>query len=163
MKRRTQAVWCGIVAAAMAGGVSADAPSRTYQLPPNSEVISYLLQSVNWYRHDCAERQVANETTDFMFLDDNLAIERHIVKLSFEFAKADAVLEATVASSHRAATSADALPADVARFIELKNRNDELSQQAMQETQDLDKRLNRAKGTDAKKLQAAKEDVQTRL
>jgi len=31
---------------------------------------------VNWYRHGYAELQVANEPADFMFLDDNQAIER---------------------------------------------------------------------------------------
>ena len=88
MKRVAQIAACwGIVAAAIAGGLSADIPPSTYQLPSNSEVIGYLLQSVNWYRHVYAERQVANEPTDFMFLDDNQAIERQIVKLSFEFAK----------------------------------------------------------------------------
>ena len=93
MKRRVQvAVCCGIVAAAMAGGLSADTPPSTYHLPSNSEVIGYLLQSVNWYRHVYTERQVANDPGDLMFLDDNRATERQIVTLSFDFAKADALL-----------------------------------------------------------------------
>ena len=162
MKRYAPAALCVIVAAVMVGGVSADTPSNKYQLPSNSEVIGYLLQSVNWYHHVYAERRVANETTDFMFLDDNQAIERHIVQLSFDFAKADAMLEATGAPSHGGATSTDP-PADLARFIELKNRNDELSQQATKEIQALDKKLNHAKGPDRRKFEAAKEDAQTRL
>jgi hypothetical protein len=157
------AACCGIVAAAMAGGLSADIPPSTYQLPSNSEVIGYLFQSVNWYRHVYAERQVANEPTDFMFLDDNQATERQIVKLSFEFAKADATLETRAASSHDGTTSTDPPPADLAHFIELKKRNDELSQQAMKEIRNLDKRLNAARGADRGKLKAAEEDAQTRL
>lgn len=82
MKRGAQiAACCGIVAAAIVGGLSADTPPGTYRLPSNSEVVGYLLQSVNWYRHVYAERRVANEPTDFVFLDDNQAIERQIVKL----------------------------------------------------------------------------------
>jgi hypothetical protein len=42
---------------------------------------------VNWYRYVYTERQVANEPADLVFLDDNQAIERQIVKLSFEFAR----------------------------------------------------------------------------
>ena len=164
MKRGAQiAACCGIVAAAIAGGLSADIPPSTYQLPSNSEVIGYLLQSVNWYRHVYAERQVANEPTDFMFLDDNQAIERQIVKLSFEFAKADAMLVTSAASSHGGTTSTDPRPADLAHFIELKKRNDELSQQTMKEIKDLDKRLKSANGADRRKLEAAGEDAQTRL
>jgi len=154
---------CAIVAAAIAGRLSANTPPSAYQLPSNSEVIGYLLQSVNWYRHVYTERQVANEPADLMFLDDNRAIERQIVKLSFEFAKADALLEASTDSSHGRPTSSTPPPADLAHFIELKNRNDQLSQQAIEAIKNLDKKLNTAKGADRKKLKAAEEDVQTRL
>lgn len=164
MKRGAQiATCCGIVAAAIAGGLSADIPPSTYQLPSNSEVIGYLVQSVNWYRHVYAERQVANEPTDFMFLDDNQAIEQQIVKLSFEFAKADAMMETSAVSSHGGTTSTSPPPADLEHFVELKKRNDELSQQAMEEIKNLDKRLNTARGADRGKLKAAEEDAQTRL
>jgi hypothetical protein len=164
VKRVAQiAACCGIVAAAIAGGLSADIPPSTYRLPSNSELIGYLLQSVNWYRHVYAERQVANEPTDFMFLDDNQAIERQIVKLSFEFAKADAIVETSAASSHSGTTSTSPPPADLDHFIELKKRNDDLSQQAMEEIKNLDKRLNAASGADRGKLKAAEEDAQTRL
>ena len=129
----------------------------------NSEVIGYLLQSVNWYRHVYTERRVANEPADFMFLDDNQAIERQIVKLSFEFAKADATLQTSAASSHGRPASSESPSADLAHFIELKTRNDQLSQQATEEIKNLDKRASRAKGADRRKLKAAEEDAQTRL
>jgi small-conductance mechanosensitive channel len=157
------ALCCWIVAAAMAGGLSPDTVPSTYRLPSNSEVIGYLLQSVNWYRHVYAERQVANEPADFMFLDNNQVIERQIVKLSFEFAKADAMVETSAASSHSGTTSTSPPPADLDHFIELKKRNDELSQQAMEEIKNLDKRLNTASGAERGKLKAAEEDAQTRL
>jgi small-conductance mechanosensitive channel len=157
------AACCAIVAATITNGLSADARPSAYQLPSNSEVIGYLLQSVNWYRHVYTERQVANEPTDLIFLDDNQEIERQIVKLSFEFAKADAKLGTATASSHGRPTSSDPPPADLAHFIELKNRNDRLSQETIEEIKNLDKRLNGAKGGDRRKLQAAEEDAQTRL
>jgi len=164
VKRGAQiAACCGIVAVAIAGGLSTDIPPSTYQPPSNSEVIGYLLQSVNWYRHVYAERQVANEPTDFMFLDDNQGVEQQIVKLSFEFAKSDAAVETSAASSHGGTKSPDPPPADLTHFIELKKRNDELSQQAMEEIRNLDKRLNTANGADRGKLKAAEEDAQTRL
>src|ERR1700678_240778 len=157
------AACCAVVAAAMADGLSVDTLPSTYQLPSNSEVIGYLLQSVSWYRHVYTERQVANEPADLVFLDDNQAIEHRIVKLSFEFAKADAVLETSADSSPGRPASADASPADLAHFIDLKNRNDQLSQQTMEEIKNLDKKLNKAKGDDRRNLKAAEEDAQTRL
>jgi hypothetical protein len=157
------AACCAIVAAAMADALPVDTLPSTYQLPSNSEVIGYLLQSVSWYRHVYTERQVANEPADLVFLDDNQAIERQIVKLSFEFAKADAALETSADSSPGRPASPDASPADLAHFIDLKNRNDQLSQQTMEEIKNLDTKLNKAKGDDRRNLKAAEEDAQTRL
>jgi hypothetical protein len=154
---------CAIVAAAMTGVLSADNPPSTYQLPSNSEVIGYLLQSVNWYRHVYTERLVANEPEDLVFLDDNQAIERQIVNLSFEFAKADAKLETSAAALHSGTISSDPPPADLAHFIELQNRNDQLRQKAIEEIKNLDKSVKRAKRADRRKLKAAEEDAQTRL
>jgi hypothetical protein len=153
---------CAIIAAAMTAGLSADTRPSTYQLPSNSEVIGYLLQSVNWYRHGYNERQVAVEPADLMLLDDNQALERQIVKLSFEFAKAEATLQTSTASSRGGTTPSDA-PPDLAHFIELKNRNDQLAQQTMQEIKNLDERLHKAKSADRRTLEAAEEDAQTRL
>ena len=129
------AVGCAVVVVAMAGSgrVAADTPPSTYQLPSDSEVIGYLIQSVNWYRHVYTERQVANEPADLMFLDDNQAIERQIVKLSFEFAEANASLEMNAASLRGGTTPSHPPSADLAHFIELKKRNDQLSQQAIEE------------------------------
>jgi small-conductance mechanosensitive channel len=163
-KRCAQVAAClAIVASAMAGGPSAGTPPNTYQLPSNSEVISYLLQSVNWYRHVYIERQVANDPADLIFLDENQAIERQIAKLSFEFAKADAMLETSSASLHGRPGSADSSSADLAHFVELKKRNDQLRQRAIEEIKNLGEMANKAKGADRGKLKAAEEDAQTRL
>jgi Mechanosensitive ion channel len=158
------AACCAIVAAAMVRRPSADTPPSRYRLPSNSQVVGYLLQSVTWYRHVYTERQVANEPADLMFLDDNQAIELQILKFSFEFAKAEATLQTRdTPFFHDTTTSSDAPPADLAHFIELKKRTDQLSQQAIDEIKKLDNTLNRAKGTDRRKLKAAEEDAQIRL
>src|SRR5580692_5719709 len=164
LQQGTQAATCcAIVAAAMAGGLSADTPPSTYQLPSDAAVIGYLFQSVNWHRHVYTERQIAKEPADLMFLDDNQAIERQIVKLSFEFAKADATLEASTASSHDRPAASDSPPADLAHFIKLKGRNDQLIQQVMHEIENLDKKAKKATGADRRTWKAAEEDAQTRL
>lgn len=164
MKRSAQVAACwGIVVVAMASGLSAKTPPSTYELPSNERVVGYLLQSVSWYRHAYAEQRVANGPVGLIFLDDNRGIELQIVKLSFEFAKADAMLETSAASSHDGNTSTGPPPADLAHFIELRKRNDELSQQAMKEIRNLDKKLHSANEADRSKLKAAEEDAQTRL
>jgi Mechanosensitive ion channel len=158
------ATHCAIVAIAMSGGLSADTTEGSYQLPSDAQVIGYVLQSVNWYRHVYTERQVASDSGDLVFLNDNQAIESQIVKLSFEFARADVALAKTAASRHDAvATLAAPASADLTHFIEVKNRNDQLTQQTSADIGKLNEKIASARKTDRKKLKAALDDAQSRL
>jgi len=158
------ATCCAILATAMVRGLSADIPQSSYQLPSAAQVIGYLLQSVNWYRHVYTERQVASDPGDLVFLNDNQAIESQIVKLSFEFAKADAALAKTASSAHDAAmTSAAPSSVDLAHFVELKNRNDQETQQTSADIRKLNETIASARKADRKKLKAALDDAQSRL
>jgi hypothetical protein len=158
------AISCVIVAIAISAAFSADTAQDSYQLPSDTQVIGYLLQSLNWYRHVYTERQVANDPGDLVFLNDNQALEAQIVKLSFEFAKADAALAKTAISSADApAAVAGPASADLAHFIELKNRNDQLTQQTSVDIEKLNEKIASAGKADRKELEAALDDAQSRL
>ncbi len=158
------ATCCAILVTAMVRGLSADTSQSSCQVPSDAQVIGYLLQSANWYRHVYTERQVAGDPGDLVFLNDNQAIEGQIVKLSFEFAKADADLAKTATSPHDApATPAAPASADLAHFIELKNRNDQASQQTSEDIGNLNEKIASARKADRKKLKAALDDAQSRL
>lgn len=158
------ATCCVIFAIAISGGLSADTTQGSYQLPSDAQVIGYLLQSVSWYRHSYSERQVADDPEDLVFLNDNQAIESQIVRLSFEFAKADVALAKTATSPHDAAAmSAGPSSVDLAHFIELKNRNDLVTQQTSEDIGQLNEKLASARKADRKKLNAALDDAQSRL
>jgi hypothetical protein len=155
------ATCCAFVVTAIVGGLSAGSP-QTYELPSNEQVVAYLLKSADWYRHVYAEQQVADGPAGLIFLDDNRAIELQIVKLSFEFAKADATL-ATATSPHDGPTLSDPPSSDLAYFIELRNRNDQVRREAIQEVETLNKKIARAKNSERQELQAALEDAEGRL
>jgi hypothetical protein len=158
------ATCCAILATTMVRGLSADTAQSSYQLPPDEQVIGYLLQSVKWYRHVYTERQVASDPGDLVFLNDNQAIQGQIVKLSFEFAKADVALAKTARSPHDAAAPlAGPAPAGLTHFIELKNRNDQLTQQTTEDIGKLNEKIASARKADRKKLSAALDDAQSRL
>ena len=165
MKRYSLIVTCcAIFAIARSGGLSADTTQVSYQLPSDAQVIGYLLQSEDWYRHVYTERQVASDPGDLVFLNDNQALESQIVKLSFEFARADAALARTATSPHDTpAMLAAPASADLAHFIELKNRNDQATQQTTEDIGKLNEKIVSARKADRKKLQAALDDAQSRL
>jgi len=155
---------CAIFAIAISGGLSADTTQDSYQLPSDAQVIGYLLQSVTWYRHLYTERQVASDPADLVFLNDNQALESQIVKLSFEFAKADAALAKTATSPHDTpAPLAAPASEDLAHFIKLKNRDDQLTQQTSENIGKLNEKIASAGKADRKKLKAALDDAQSRL
>ncbi len=158
------ATCCAIFAIAISGGLAADTRQGSYQLPSDTQVIGYLLQSVNWYHHVYTERQVASDPEDLVFLNDNQAIESQIVELSFEFARADVVL-ANTAVSPRDTPAAVPGPAsaDLAHFIELKNRNDRVTQQTSADIGKLNEKIASAPKADRNKLEAALDDAQSRL
>lgn len=156
------AVCCAFLAMAIVGGFSASSP-QAYDLPSNEQVVEYLLQSVNWYRHAYAEQQVANGPAGLIFLDDNRGTELQIVKLSFQFAKADATLETTAPSPHSGPTLSDPPTSDLTYFTELKNRNDQVRQEAIHEVETLNKKIARAKNSERQELKAALDDVEGRL
>jgi hypothetical protein len=80
-----------------------------------------------------AEREVASDPGDFLFLEDNQTIEGQIATLSFEFAKADAVLAVEVPSQHNVPTAVGPPTSDLAHFIELKNRSEQQREKILQE------------------------------
>ena len=167
MKASTSIVTCWVIlATAIAGGLSAGAQQSTYQLPSNAQVVGYLLQSVDWYRHVYTERQVASSPDDLMFVDGNQVIQAQIVRLSFEFAKADAALAKIAPSQHETpltTSQADPSHSDLTHFIELKNQNDHITQQALQDVQSLNEKIGAARNADRSKLKAALDDAQGRL
>jgi len=158
------ATCCAIFAIAISVVLFADSTQGSYQLPSDTQVIGYLLQSENWYRHVYTERQVASDPGDLVFLNDNQAIERQIVKLSFEFAKADVAIAKTAMPPHDApAKVAGPVSADLAHFIELKNRNEQVTQQTSADIRKLNEKIASARKADRNKLKAALDDAQSRL
>jgi small-conductance mechanosensitive channel len=99
-----------------------------------------------------------------VFLNDNQAIESQIVELSFEFAKVDVALAKTATAPHDApGTLVGPVSADLAHFIELKNRNDHVTQQTSADIGKLNEKIASARKADRLKLKAALDDAQSRL
>lgn len=171
MKMRAVFSWrrvaiCAILGVAIAAGLSADTSQiPAYELPPNGQVTGFLLQSVDWYRHIYAEEKIATDPSDLLFLDDNRPIATQIVRLSFEFAKADAAMAKAVAPREESAATAhvEAASSDLARFIALQSQTNQARQKLTQEVDRLKQEVAAAHGAEHRKLQAALDDSQSRL
>ncbi|HMK30257.1 MAG TPA: mechanosensitive ion channel domain-containing protein [Terriglobales bacterium] len=54
------------------------------------DIVAFLNQTILWYRDLTAQQQLANEPNDVIFLNDNRQLADQVVRLSFEFARAEA-------------------------------------------------------------------------
>jgi hypothetical protein len=70
--------------------MSAQVGTPAADLPTNQQVLAFLTESIDWYRHCAIERQVASDPADLVFVEDNRPRAAEIVQLSFDFARADA-------------------------------------------------------------------------
>ena len=61
--------------------------------PPDAQnVISYLNQTILWYRQLTVQQEAASEPSDLVFLNQNRQLADQVVRLSFDFARAEAQL-----------------------------------------------------------------------
>jgi small-conductance mechanosensitive channel len=55
----------------------------------SSQVIQFLNQTIDWYRHATPVQQTATEPDDFMLVSDSGQLANQIVRLAFDFARAE--------------------------------------------------------------------------
>jgi hypothetical protein len=153
-----------LVLAVLTVGLSAEV-SAASDLPSNQQVIAFLTESIDWYRHCAIERQITTDSVDLVFLEDNRTVAAQIVQLSFDLAKADAAVAPASSAGNQKGSSAITTDssADVAQFAQLENNAELWAQQAIQEIEAIKKKLVTARGAERRKLQAALETTQSRL
>jgi len=164
-KLKLGGVFCVLLGLVLAAGICAQVSPPASDLPSDQQVLAFLTESIDWYRHRAAEEQLATEPVDLVFLEDNRPVAAQIVQLSFNFARAEASLAATFqAGSERAsAVIASGSSPELAHFAKLENKFDLASQQANQEVETIKKKLVTARGAERRTLQATLDVTQRRL
>jgi len=164
-KFRLREAGCLLLPAVITIGLSAEVSLAASDLPANQQVIAFLTESIDWYRHRAIERQIATEPVDLVFLEDNRLVAAQIVQLSFDFARADASVAATAAAGNQKGSTAIATgpSPDLAQFVQLENNAELGEQQATEEIEAIQKKLQTARSEERRKLQAALDATQSRL
>lgn len=162
---KSAALWHVLLVAVFTVGLSVEASPTASDLPSNQEVLSFLTETLDWYRHRLIEQQIATEPGDLVFLEDNRPIATKVVQISFDFAKADAsIVEMSAARNQKTSTpTASASAPHYAHFDQSENNAILAIQQATQEVDAIKKKLRFARGADHRKLQAALDTAQGRL
>ena len=146
-------------------GLSAQVSPAVSDLPSNQQVIAFLTESTEWYRHRAIERHIATSPVDLAFLEDNRHMAAQIVQLSFDFAKADASIAAAAPADNQKGSTATAsvFSPELAQFLQVRNNTELAARQASQQIEEIKKKLLSAHGADRRKLQAVLDATQSRL
>src|SRR5512133_1690939 len=73
-------------------------------LPSEHQVLTFLADTIDWYRHLPTAQRIGTKPVDLLFIEDNRSITTDIVRLSFEFGRAMAVIYPSPSSSEPVAT-----------------------------------------------------------
>ncbi len=146
--------------------LSADSPPlASYNLPSKQQALTFLTETIEWYRYLSAERQVGTEPFDVLFFDNNQPIGAQIVQLSFDFARTDASLATTLEGSPptQGGRIPNALSSDSLHLVQMEVKSEAESKKAEEDLKSIKTKLATARRADRKKLEAESADAQTRL
>lgn len=135
------------------------------QLPSQQEVLTFIADTIDWYRHLPTAQRIGVEPADLLFLEDNRPITTEVVRLSFEFGKAVAAIEASQdpAGQAQSKPAPPAASADVQYLNSAKLQLDADTQQAMNQLQSLSEARLKAHGADRKKLDTQMVEIRSRI
>jgi small-conductance mechanosensitive channel len=144
--------------------ISAQSPAEP-QTPPNlptaQDVITFLNQNIDWYHQLLQEQQIATDPADMFFVDQNRQTGLEILRLAFDFARADAQwLTATGAPESQVQSST---PGRYQSLMRAAQSADAEVRQTQSELEADKKSLDTARGANRKKLQSEVDELQSEL
>ncbi len=77
-------------------------PAPTDPVP--SQIVQFLSQTIDWYRQTQQEQHLATDSGDLGFVTDNRRMAAQIVRLAFDFARAEEQKQAKASKANAAAT-----------------------------------------------------------
>ena len=142
--------------------VSADLPEST--APPNQvsgqQIIDYLNQTIDWYRHLAVEESTATDPADLLFVNDDRQMASQIVRLSFDFARPAAQSLTAQAPPSSAQSPANAR---LQNLIQVAARTDQVVRDTQTEIDQQRNKLATATPRDRPKLQATLDELESEL
>lgn len=121
-------------------------------------VLQFLDQTIVWYRHIALERQAASTPNDVFFANDNAQISDEIVRLSFEFARAE-----EGRAEHGSNGQSQTTPSRYQALSQMYLKLDAQARQAEQNLGSLRKQLETATGRKRQDLESSVSELQSEV
>ena len=138
-----------------------DSSAQPANIPSSQDILSFVNQSIGWYRHISTEQQIATNPEDIVFLDDDRQLAIQIVNLSFDFGLAYANIPNL---APQAAEPSSSPTQDRYRsFLQFANTADQQVKDSQVELDDLRRQLETAPARKRKQLESQISEVQSEM
>jgi len=154
-----------IVTISPGGRLSADSQNDASKAVAAPSVISFLNQSTEWYRHLSVEQQLATEPRDAPFLNDDRQLADQVIRLSFDFAQAEASLQSREGAGINESPDQTA-SSEESRYhslLEMAAKADQQVKQSQKELESRRRKLETANSRDRKTIESAIAETQSEL
>ncbi|PWT97647.1 MAG: hypothetical protein C5B51_30965 [Terriglobia bacterium] len=128
--------------------------------PSEQQVLAFLADTVDWYRHLPASQRIGTEPADLLFLETNRPITTEIVRLSFEFGKAIAAVNGHENSIDQPESAAGR---ELHDLLAAKARLDASTTNAVDRLNSVTQARLTAHHTDWKRLDSQLEEIRSRI
>jgi hypothetical protein len=108
--------------------------------PKTADIVTYLTETISWYRGTIVEQQIGIEPSDLTFLNDNRRISSQIVRLAFDFARLEEQTESKQPKGTQKQDQTSA-PSQYQRLIQAAAKADQQVEQSQNELQSLRQKL----------------------
>lgn len=128
--------------------------------PESAAILQFLNQTIDWYRQQTALQRIADDPEDASVVNDNRQMTDQVVRLAFEFARA----EAESASNRGSQTQAQ--NPDLSQYqglAQIQARLDQQIKETQAETDTLRQKLEGASGKKRQQLQAQLAETQAEI
>ncbi len=138
----------------------ASSASANQNVPSAQDVIAFLNQNIAWYHQLVQEQQLASSPEEVLFVDENRRTAVEVLRLAFDFARADAQL---LGNSGGAEKQGQGSPGRYQSLLKAAENADSELQQTKAEMEEDKKSLETARGKSRQKLQSTIDELQSEI
>ncbi len=150
-----------VLALSVSVGITAFSETVSTNLD-SSQVIEFLNQTIDWYRHVASEQRAAVESEDLVVASDNERMANQIVRLAFDFARAEVELMTRQGNSP-ASQNKNSGSSQYESLLQLQSRVEKRTLETQGELEALQRQIQVATGRKRRQLQAQADELQAEL
>ena len=132
------------------------------QLPTEQQVLTFIGDTIDWYRQLPTSQRIGSEPADVFFLEDNRPTAMEIVRLSFRFGKAVAAIQGPQ-STHPESRPGAPADRELPYLLSVKTKLGASAQRSGDQLNSLTQARLTARGADRKKLDTQIAEMRTRI